>query len=346
MRRRTAAFMAASVITAGAVAATATAAGGPPPPPKAFNGAKVTLVTQAGSGLNTPTSFAFGGGNVFEGDGGAETSKIPNGGVFLLKGATATKLPNSPAFVAGLAWHKGALYISGAVIGSKGPVWHLWAWSGWNGTTFAKQKSIYTAPKGFDGFNGVAFGPDGRLYVGVDLGLTDGNDHGPAKTPFVYDILSINTNGKGLKVFATGMRQPWQMVFPKGSSAPLVSDLGQDKGAKNPPDFVLKVKKGDNFGFPTCNQTVASKCKGFAKPFKTFSPHSDIMGMTIIGKTLYMTSFAGQDGKGGEILSMPLKCGPVKVVTKTVGPPNVGLGQQGNSLYLGVLTGQVFKVTP
>jgi glucose/arabinose dehydrogenase len=347
MRGRTAAFMAASVITAGAVAATATAAGGPPPPPKAFNGAKVTLVTQAGSGLNTPTSFAFGGGNVFEGDGGAETSKIPNGGVFLLKGGTATKLPNSPLFVGGLAWRKGTLYISGAVLGSKGPVWHLWAWSGWNGTTFAKQKSIYTAPKGFDGFNGVAFGPDGRLYVGVDLGLTDGNDHGPAKTPFVYDILSIKTNGKGLKVFATGMRQPWQMVFPKGSSAPLVSDLGQDKGAKNPPDFVLKVKKGDNFGFPTCNQTVASKCTAFAKPFKKFGPHTDIMGMAIIGKTLYMTSFLGQNGKGGEILAMPLKGGPVKVVTELAGGiPNVGLGQQGHSLYLGALTGQVYKVTP
>ena len=77
MRGRTAAFMAASLITAGAVAATATAAGGPPPPPKAFNGAKVTLVTQAGSGLNTPTSFAFGGGNLFEGDGGAESVEGP-----------------------------------------------------------------------------------------------------------------------------------------------------------------------------------------------------------------------------------------------------------------------------
>jgi glucose/arabinose dehydrogenase len=339
--------MAASVFTAGVVAATATAAGGPPPPPNAFNGAKVTLVTQVGSGLNTPTSFAVGGGNVFEGDGGSESAKIPNGGVFVLKGGGATAVPNSPQFVAGLAWKNGTLYVSGGTITQAGPKWQLLAWSGWNGTTFTKRKTIYTAPKAFQGFNGIAFGPDGRLYVGVDVGLLNGNDHSPAKTPFVYDILSIKPNGKGLKVFASGMRQPWQMVFPKGSSAPLVSDLGQDKGAKNPPDFILKVKQGDNFGFPTCNQTVASKCKGFAKPFKKFGPHTDIMGMTIIGKTLYMTSFLGQDGKGGEILSMPLKGGPVKVVTELVGGiPNVGLGQSGNSLYLGVLTGQVYKVTP
>ena len=56
---------------------------------------------------------------------------------------------------------------------------------------------------------------------------TRGNDHGPAKTPYVYDILSLNANGKGIKVFATGIRQPWQMVFPAGSSSPYVSDLGQ-----------------------------------------------------------------------------------------------------------------------
>ena len=50
------------------------------------------------------------------------------------------------------------------------------------------------------------------LYVGVDVGLTSGNDHGPAskKTPYLYDILSLKPNGKGLKVFASGIRQPWQ----------------------------------------------------------------------------------------------------------------------------------------
>jgi glucose/arabinose dehydrogenase len=304
----------------------------------------------SGGEIHTPTSFAFGGGNVFEGDGGQETPGAPpNGGVFLLKGGTATKIARSPQFVAGLAWHKGTLYVSGGQITAKGPKWRLWAWSGWNGTTFAKQKAIYTAPKGFDGFNGIAFGPDGRLYVGVDLGLTDNNDHGPAtkKTPYLYDILSIQPNGKGLKVYATGMRQPWQMAFAKGSSAPFVSDLGQDlpKGVKAP-DFLLKVHKGDNYGFPQCNQTEVKTCKGFTKPFKKFAPHTDIMGLAIIGKTLYMTSFLGNAGKAGEVLSMPLKGGKVTTVAKGLVAPIVGLGAHGGSLYVGELTGRVFRVTP
>jgi glucose/arabinose dehydrogenase len=287
---------------------------------------------------------------VFEGDGGAEGNGPPTGGgVYVLKGGQATLIPGSPAFVAGVAWHGGALYVSGGFLTATGAKWQLLKWSGWNGTTFAKQQAIYTAPKKFDGFNGIAFGADGRLYVGVDVGLTDGNDHGPAKTPYVYDILSIKPNGKGLKVFATGMRQPWQMAFPAGSSSPFVSVLGQDKGAKNPPDFVLRVKQGDNYGFPGCNWTNAAKCTGFAKPFQQFGPHTDIMGMTIIGQRLYMTSFLGTapPHKSGEVVSMPLSGGPLKPVVTGFIAPTVGLGVHGGSLYVGeVGPGLVFKVTP
>ena len=213
MRGRAVALIAATAVSAGAAATAAMAASGPPPPPKASNGHPVQLVA---SGLNTPTSFAFGGGNVFEGDGGAESKAAPpNGGVFVLKGGAATEIPGSPQFVAGLAWHRGALYVSGGSITATGPKWQLWKWSGWNGTTFTSQKAIYTAPKKFQGFNGLAFGADGRLYVGVDTGLLNNNDHGPANlSPYLYDILSFNANGQGLKVFASGIRQPWQMAFP------------------------------------------------------------------------------------------------------------------------------------
>src|SRR5947209_12840766 len=114
MRVRGAAFIAASVLSTGAVASVATAAG--PPPPKGVGGAKVQ---QVAAGLHTPTSFAFGAGTLFEGDGGSENAKPPNGGVFAIKGGTGTLIPGSPQFVAGLAWHQGALYISGG--GATGP---------------------------------------------------------------------------------------------------------------------------------------------------------------------------------------------------------------------------------
>jgi glucose/arabinose dehydrogenase len=321
-------------------AATAPAATGPPPP-TTTNGHAVQLVA---SGLHTPTSFAFGGGNVFEGDGGAESGP-PNGGVFLLKGGSATKLPGSPGFVAGLAWRRGTLYVSGGNLTSSGAVFQLQAWSGWNGATFTKRKAIYTAPKKFDGFNGLAFGSDGRLYVGVDLGLTNNNDHRPANTsPYLYDILSIKPNGKDVRVFASGIRQPWQMAFPKGSSSPFVSDLGQDKGAKNPPDFLLRVRKGDSYGFPQCTWIKASACKGFAKPFKMFSPHTDVMGVGIIGSQLYLSEFLGNKGKSGLVVTMPIAGGTPKTLVTGFVAPVVGLGVNAGYVYIGELTGQVFRV--
>jgi glucose/arabinose dehydrogenase len=342
MIKKTLACAVAAVAAGGVLVTTAGAASGPPPLPTAANGAKVSVFA---AGVNTPTSFAIGGGNVFEGDGGSDKSGKPAGGVFLLKGGTATKLAGSPAFVAGLAWRKGTLYVSAANLGAGGAiVSSIQAWSGWNGTAFAKQKTLYTAPKKFSGFNGLAFGPDGRLYVGVDVSLDEKNDHGPAKTPYAYDILSMKASGTGLKVFATGMRQPWQIAFNGNSKTPFVTDLGQDKGAANPPDFILKVKKGDNYGFPSCNWIKPKPCKGYTKPYKLLSPHTDAMGLAIIGKTLYISEFGGN--APGKVVSMPVSGGKIKPAVTGFVAPVVGLAASGHSLYIGELTGQVFKVNP
>ena len=327
------------------VAPAAHAASGPPPLPVSANGHKVDLVA---SGLKTPTSFAFGGGRVFVGDGGnSEGSAPPNGGVYVLKGGTAVKIASPLVFVAGLAWHCDKLYLSGAVLANGRPSWRLMAWSGWNGTTFTVRKTLFVAKGKFDGFNGIGFGADGRLYAGVDVGLTDGNDHGPASTsPYLYDILTFNADGTGMRVFATGIRQPWQFAFEPGSNAPFVTDLGQDSGAKNPPDFVLHVHAGDNYGFPTCNHTVAGKCGGFTKPFLSVAPHTNLMGIAAWGGTLYLTSFAGKNGKGpgGEVFTLCLGRSTLKPLLTGFVAPVVGLGLNHGYVYVGELTGQVFRL--
>jgi glucose/arabinose dehydrogenase len=347
MHLRAAKLLGAAMLVSGLLAATAQADGGPPPPPVASNGA---TVDQVASGLGTPTSFAFGGGSVFEGDGGTGQEGPPNGGVFLIKGGQATLLPGSPQFVAGVAWHDGALYGSGGVVtGPSGATWELFKWSGWNGSTFDKQQVIYTAPEGFQGFNGVAFGPDGRLYVGADVGLLNGNDHASdGHSPFLYEILSVKPNGRDLRVFARGIRQPWQLAFKGDSPSPFVSALGQDEGITDPLDFVLKVSGGQNYGFPACIWTATTSCGGFATPFKFFAPHTDIMGLAIIGNRLFMTSFAGPHGAGpgGEVLSMSLSTKQVEPFVTGFVAPVVGLGQNAGKLYIGELTGQAFRVTP
>jgi glucose/arabinose dehydrogenase len=314
-----------------------------PPPPVSTNGHKVHLVA---SGLKTPTSFAFGDKRIFVGDGG-NAQGTPNGGVYVLNNGKAVKIPSALKFVGGLAWHSHTLYVSGAAITSKGPSFRLVAWTRWNGKTFKSRRTIFTAPKGFDGFNGLGFGANGRLYVGVDVGLTDGNDHGSRSTsPFVYDILSFRPDGSDQQVFAKGMRQPWQFAFRRGSNAPYVTDLGQDGGAKNPPDFLLHVRRGQDYGFPKCNHTKSSACAGFAKPFRMFAPHTDLMGIGARGSKFYLTSFAGIGGKGpgGEVFSLGINGGKLKPLITGFVAPTVGLGLNDGYVYVGELTGQVFRL--
>lgn len=323
----------------GCLATAAQAAG--PPLPKAANGKPVTVVA---GGLTTPTSFAFGGGVIFEGDGGS----LPTapGGVYAIKNHTATKLSGSPSFVSGLAWRKGTLYVAGGFLAGNGATFKILAWSGWNGTRFAKQKAIYTAPKAFQGFNGLAIGPDGRLYIGVDVGLLNNNDHGAAKTPYVYDILSMNTNGKGLKVYAKGMRQPWQLAFAPGDSRPFATNFGQDCTGPNPcpdnakppavPDFVLHVKQGDNYGFPKCNWTKGSKCSGFTTPFKQFAPHTDVGGIAIVGTTIYLGEFGfDAPARPSQVVTMSVTGGKVTPFLTGSPVPTMAVGASGGYLYVG-----------
>lgn len=346
MRKRAAAVFAASMLVAGAAVTSAMAAPGAPAP-KTHQRAKVALYATGPSNL---TSFAWLNGTMFAGDSG-NSQTLPNGGLDVVKNHVATRIPSPLLFVGGLAVRKHVLYISGADIGSQGPQFQILAWSGWNGVTFTKQRVVYTGPQGFQGFNGLAFAPNGRLLVGVDVGLMNGNDHGPATTsPYVYDILSMTTSGKNVKVFAKGIRQPWQMAFAPGSSSPFVSDLGQDTPQNlNPPDFILKVKQGQNYGFPKCTHKTPGPCKGYAKPFKTLPAHFDPMGMAVIGKTLYVGSFLGPKGHGGALYSMPITGGKLKFVVNGFPAATDALAAHSGALYVGGQTqagsGVVYKVT-
>jgi len=326
--------------TAGAVAlgisGVGAAAASAQPLPTSTNGQPVT---QIASGLGTPTSFAFGPGALFEGDGGNASSGPPNGGVFLLRGGMAMLLPDSPNFVGGLAWHDNALYISGGKVTPTGGIaWELLRWRGWNGTSFSSRQILYTAPEGFHGFNGIGFGANGRLYVGVDVGLLNGNDHGPASTsPFLYDILTFNKNGGNMRIFATGIRQPWQMAFTPGSNDPYVSDLGQDSGLDHPDDALLHVSEGQNYGFPT----FAPQMSG-TPVFQSFSPHTDVMGVAIDDQHIYLSEF----GVAGppQVVAIPATGGTPQTLLSGFVAPIVALGLHNNRLFVGELTGDVYSV--
>jgi glucose/arabinose dehydrogenase len=310
-------------ILAGVVVATGLLAGPAAARPIARNHTRVQLVARD---VATPTAFAFSRrGSVFMSDGTSPREAPGIGGVYVLAKGRAARMAGSPPFSYGLAWHRGTLYISAGT--------ELLAWSGWTGGKFTHRRTLYTAPAGFTGFNGLAFGANNRLYVGVNLG--DGNDHGPATAPYQYDILSLTPRGTDVRVVAQGIRQPWQFAFPIGSSSPFVSDLGQDLGAKNPPDLLLRVRPGQDYGFPKCNRTERRRCRGYAKPARRFIAHSDPMGLAIVGQRLYISEFGA--ATPARVISIPLTGGKGRVELSGFARHSniVGLGAQNGWIYVG-----------
>jgi glucose/arabinose dehydrogenase len=327
---RSAAALIGAVTTSASFAITGSVGAQPPPPPTASNGQTVTVLAH---GIPTPTAFAFAGSTVFAGSGPDESGKA-EGGLFVVANGAAAKVPNTPAVVFGLAWHKDTLYLSAGK--------QLFAYTGWNGTQFATSKLIYNGKKSFPGFNGLAWGPDGRLYAGISLRSMK---YDRKKDPSKYgnSIVSLKPNGTDLRVIARGLRQPFQLTFLKGGHHPYAGVLGQDS-AKIPPDEIVQAKSGQDYGFPTCTHLVASKCASFTKPFRLLPKHASPMGVGAIGSTLYVSLFGGTTGKNPEVVTISTKTRKLKPFVTGFVAPVIALGINAGTVYFGDLTGTVYSV--
>jgi hypothetical protein len=299
-----------------------------PPPPTTADGAAAQTVAPAGS-IQSPVAFAFGAGKVFVASGGNEKTGA-GGGIYVAGAGKASLVPNTPKIVFGLVWHKGTLYVSGDQ--------KLYAYSGWNSTRFAKRKLIFNGPKHFSGFGGLNF-HDGRIYAGVAMSNFK-YDSRKSPQPYAQSIVTLKPNGTDIRVVARGLREPWQMTFVKGIDDPFVSVLAQDN-LKVVPDYIIRARQGQNYGFPTCNWTKPKACKPFAKPYLLLDPHASPMGIGSIGKTIYVALF----GKL-EVDRFKVGGGKPKAFLSGYAAPVTGLGIRNGWVYSGDLTGAIYRAKP
>lgn len=118
----------------------------------------------------------------------------------------------------------------------------------------AKGKKILSLPAG--GYNNhwtrnLLAGKDGKkIYVTVGSGSNAG-EHGMENEVRRADILEINPDGSGEKVYASGLRNPQGMGFAPGTSTLWTSVNERDAlGDDLVPDYLTSVKEGGFYGWP------------------------------------------------------------------------------------------------
>jgi glucose/arabinose dehydrogenase len=297
--------------------------------PRATGHQAVTVVARD---VPTPTEFASLAGRVFVAGYGAEHDPNVPGGVYVLGGGKAVRVPGSPQHVFGVAAAKNTLYVSTSQA--------LLAWSGWNGTGFQRRRVVRT-PVGYGSFKGPAVGPDGLIYVGLD----PRSEPRPPTASTSDAFASVDPATGTTSVIATGIRQPWMPVFVPGRALPLVSALNEDDlGPHRPLDYILAITRGANYGFPTCPATPGT-CANYSQPLVKLPPHSSPMGLGYLSGKLYVALYGGL-GKGPVVVSMPPGGGKPTTVVSGFPAPVIALGVAGGSLYAGVQSGVIYRVTP
>lgn len=338
LRKQTAKILMPAVLAvAMLIPASAVAAPGPPPP--RMDG--VSMKPFAG-GVAIPTQMAFSGKRVFVT--GAAEGRM-KGGLFAVdrRSKKAVRVPGTVKSAFGVAARHGRVYVSSGR--------RVIAYSGYDGKRFRRSRTIFNGGRKFNGFGGMAIGPDNRLYAGVTLNQKFDNTADPGR--FGNSVVSMGLGGRKVKVVSTGLRQPWMMTFAKGIRDPFVSVLGQDLPLNNgAPDLIVKAKPKSNFGFPECSWLDEAACSGFTRPFLKLEaqpgPEDSLgqqspMGIAARGNRLFVALFGGTAEAGPQVMTVRTDgTGMEPLITGFVAPVLSVAVHQGR-IYAGDLTGTIWS---
>jgi glucose/arabinose dehydrogenase len=139
----------------------------------------------------------------------------------------------------------------------------------------------------------LAFGPDGKLYIGTGDGgsANDPKGNGQKPSSLLAKMLAVDVDAAKPKadIVALGLRNPWRYSFDRKTGDLFIADVGQDKWEEI--DVVAGGKlNGENFGWNVvegidhCAQKKSCSSKGFVDPVVEYG-HNE--GCSITGGEVY-----------------------------------------------------------
>lgn len=284
-----------AAVAAATVILAATAGASPAPEPG-------FVVTPFAATQGTPTSLAFGDGDLYVTDG-------TSGNVLLVspEGLVSTFAEGFRTPLGVVAGPDGSVYVADVEPAREGPfglrgygrVSRLRDTDG-DGVADKRNVVLKDLPNGRHNTNGLAFGPDGLLYVANGNSTDDGVEGGEAEVdPWSGSVVRVNPRAKKLSVtklpagalVAHGWRNVYDLAFSPVDATKLfvpmngVDDARQGSTGENPADpdledsddvlYLTDVddRRVDDFAFPQCLYNLAER--GNLKPYQ--NPNPDVI---------------------------------------------------------------------
>jgi glucose/arabinose dehydrogenase len=206
----------------------------------------------------------------------------------------------------------------------------------------------------------LAFGRDGKLYVGMGDGGSGGDPQNRAQDPneLLGKLLRLDpTGGKPPGIVAVGLRNPWRFSFDRANGDLYIGDVGQT--AIEEVDYVRAGTRGLlNFGWPLLEGTLAYK-QAVQGPGTLLGPIAQYShasgGCTVVGGFVYrgraVRAAVGRyfygDYCSGTIWSLRMAGGKPSRVRKepfTVSSLSSFGEGAGGELYLVSLSGTIYRL--
>jgi len=243
----------------------------------------------------------------------------------------------------GLLWIGGTLYVASKE--------RVDAFTGFNGTAFASQRTVITFPSGVGEVNGLALAPDGRIQLGISAPC----DHCTPQSKLSGAVVSFLPDGTDLRADATDIRAPIGLAYFPGTSELYVTmNQRDDLGEQTPGDWLSIVRPGQSWGFPDCYGQGGSACAGKPGPVAELDKHAAVSGVAIVTGRLGTTTGTAalvaewQTGKVQRIGlhpdGSPAGEAPTSFLTGITNPFGLVVGPDG-ALYAGDWSsGTIFRI--
>jgi glucose/arabinose dehydrogenase len=233
-------------------------------------------------GLRRPTALAFGpDGRLYAAQESGEIVVVPRNTTRPLVLARGFKSP------LGIAWSGTRLFVS-----STGRLDSLKLV---RGKLRSRRSLLRGLPHGRHQQDNVVVGRDGRLYIGngSTCDVCTERDRRSAT------ILAVRQNGRGLAVFARGLRNPYGLAVQPGTGRLYATVNGQDDLGEEPAEALVHVRRGSHYGWPQCWPSFARKrlvgrCRGVTPPAAYLEPRSGAGSLAFADERTVYVALWGQ----------------------------------------------------